>query len=173
VKVSVRLGVPCLAMFAVLLLPAAGALACAGARTDPAAHSRRSYIDAIVCLIDHRRARSGVTAVVPERRLARAASRFSAAMTHQGFFGHVAPDGSTVADRVRRAGYRGGTVAETLGWGSGALARPAAIVAGWMASPPHRAIVLSARFRKLGVGIATQPQPGGMVATTVTADFGS
>ena len=57
--------------------------------------------------------------------------------------------------------------------GAGALARPAAIVAGWMASPPHRGILLSARFTKLGVGIATRALPGGMVSTTVTADFGS
>ena len=62
--------------------------------------------------------------------------------------------------------------AQTLGWGSGRLAEPAAIVAGWMASPPLRSIVLGGRFRTLGVGSATEPAPGGLVAATVTADFG-
>jgi uncharacterized protein YkwD len=172
VKKFGRLSVPCLAVAVVVLSCAASALACAGAETGPAGQSEHSYADAIVCLVNHQRARMGLSAVVTEARLARAASRFSITMVKEGFFGHVAPDGSTVADRVRRAGYHRSTVAETLGWGSGRLARPAAIVAGWMASPPHRSIVLGARFRKLGVGSATEPGPGGMVAATVTADFG-
>ena len=75
-------------------------------------------------------------------------------MVARGFFDHVSPDGGTLSDRVRRTGYGGRTLGEDIGWGTYDLGTPSAIVAAWMKSPPHRAIILGGRFREIGVGVA-------------------
>ena len=64
------------------------------------------------------------------------------------------PGGATLSDRARKAGYPGRTLGEDIGWGTYDLGTPSAIVAAWMKSPPHRAIILSGRFREIGVGVA-------------------
>jgi uncharacterized protein YkwD len=63
--------------------------------------------------------------------------------------------------RIRAAGYSGGTLGETIGRGAGSLATPAAIVQAWMQSPPHRAIIMDGRFHKVGLGVATGSPSGG------------
>ena len=74
--------------------------------------------------------------------------------------------------RIRAAGYSGRTLGETIGWGAGSLATPAAIVQAWMQSPPHRAIIMDGRFNEVGLGIAAGSPSGTGDAATVTADFG-
>ncbi len=53
--------------------------------------------------------------------------------------------------------------AQNIGWGTGPNATPSGIVGAWMASPPHRAIILTRAYRDVGVG----------VAPAVPAEFGS
>jgi uncharacterized protein YkwD len=93
-------------------------------------------------------------------------------MVAERFFDHVSPAGSTPGQRARAAGFGGSTLGETIGWGAGELATPAAIVDQWMHSPPHRAIILDRRFRRIGPGVATGSPSGEGAAATVTADFG-
>ena len=78
----------------------------------------------------------------PPARLRAAAAAHSADMVARGFFDHVSPDGGTLSDRARRTGYGGRTLGEDIGWGTYDLGTPSAIVAAWMKSPPHRAIIL-------------------------------
>ena len=57
-----------------------------------------------------------------------------------GFFSHVSPTGSTLEQRIRQgtrylAGALRYEIGENIAWGQGALAKPSAIVAAWMASP--------------------------------------
>jgi uncharacterized protein YkwD len=164
------LAVLCLAVFAFLALPVAGAFACDGdgARPGTAAYSR-----AVECLVNQQRAAAGLSALSHDSHLARAARRFSSSMVREGFFDHVSPSGSTLGSRARAAGFDGRTLGETIGWGAGSLATPSAIVQGWMNSPPHREILLGGEFRKIGLGVAGG-SPGGIAgAATVTADFGA
>ena len=163
----------CLAMGALLALPVASALACANEGVHPGAVSARTYGSAVECLVNEQRAAAGLRALYHDRRLARAAQRFSGAMVRERFFDHVSPGGSTLGQRARAAGYSGRTVGETLGWGSGELSTPAAIVAGWMASPPHHAILLTPQFRRIGLGVASGSPEGDADSATVTADFGT
>jgi uncharacterized protein YkwD len=165
------LTVVCLAVAAFLALPAVRALACSGAQSQPGSVSSRAYTRAVECLVNEQRAANGLRALGHDRRLARAARRFSATMVRQGFFDHVSPSGSTLSERARAAGWSGSTLGETLGWGAGTLSTPAAIVEGWMNSPPHRAILLGG-FRKVGLGVASGSPVGMSGAATVTADFG-
>jgi uncharacterized protein YkwD len=166
------LAVLCLAVVVLLGLPVASALACAGADAQPASVSKRAYSRAIECLVNEQRAGAGLGALSHERHLARAASRFSTLMVRERFFDHVSPDGSTPSTRARAAGWSGGTLGETIGWGAGELATPAAIVQAWMDSPPHHAILMSGAFRRIGLGMAMGSPEGLDAAATVTADFG-
>lgn len=166
------LAVVWLAMGAFFALPAAGALACAGAGAQPGAVSERAYARAVECLVNGQRAAAGLSGVAHDRHLARAASGFSTAMVRQGFFDHVSPHGSTLGGRARAAGFHGGTLGEAIGWGAGARGTPVAIVEMWMNSPPHRAILLGAQFHRVGLGVAMGAPNGFAQAVTVTADFG-
>jgi uncharacterized protein YkwD len=166
------LAVLCVAGFALLALPVARAVACARAQARPGNVSSRAYTRAVECLVNAERAAAGLAGLAHDRRLARAARQFSSSMVRQRFFAHVSPDGSTLPARARAAGYRGRALGETIGWGAGSLATPAAIVRGWMASPPHHEILMSRAFRRIGLGVAMGSPQGASGAATVTADFG-
>jgi len=163
----------CLSVGALLALPVASALACVNDEAYPGAVSARAYARAVECLVNEQRAGVGLRAVSHDRRLARAARRYSSAMVRERFFDHVSPEGSTLTARARAAGYPGRTLGETIGWGTGVLATPAAIVRGWMASPPHHAILMSGAFRRIGLGVVLGSPAGAGQAATVTADFGA
>ena len=79
-------------------------------------------------------------------------------MVRHRFFAHIGRGRTTPAERLYRARYLPGhgrwAVGENLGFGTGALTRPAAIHSAWMHSTPHRAAMLSRRFREVGYGIA-------------------
>jgi uncharacterized protein YkwD len=158
-----------LAVVAFLALPVAGALACDGDQSRPGA---AAYSRAVECLVNQQRAGAGLSGLGHDRRLARAARRFSTSMVREGFFDHVSPQGSTLGTRARAAGWSGSTLGETIGWGAGTLATPSAIVQGWMDSPPHRAILLDGEFSRIGLGVASGSPEGLSGAATVTADFG-
>jgi uncharacterized protein YkwD len=75
----------------------------------------------------------------------------AADMVRRHYFAHERA-GWTLAGRMRIVGWTG-RVAEAIGWGCGGLGVPRAIVASWLASPTHRAIVLGP-YRRIGVGVA-------------------
>jgi uncharacterized protein YkwD len=162
----------CLAVVVLLAAPAASALACANADARPGSVAPRAYTHAVECLVNAQRAGAGLGALSHDGRLARAARRFSTSMVRQGFFDHVSPDGSTLSARAKAAGFAGITLGETIGWGSGELSTPAAIVQGWMDSPPHHAILMSGAFDRIGLGAALGSPAGIGQSATVTADFG-
>jgi uncharacterized protein YkwD len=105
---------------------------------------------AIRCVINQQRALNGLNRLGSNRRLARAANRHAADMARHNYFSHVSLSGTDPLRRVRAAGWRRG-VGEALAWGCGPQASPAAIVAAWLGSPAHRAIILG-RGRVVGIG---------------------
>jgi uncharacterized protein YkwD len=109
-----------------------------------------------------------------------AAAGHSRAMLELGFFEHESADGTTFDDRIRRyyrdQGWESWMVGETLLSSSGEIdARH--IVAAWIESGPHRAIVLSPAWRDAGIGVfyaeAAPGDFGDAAALVVTADFGA
>ena len=114
----------------------------------------RSVGSAVRCLVNLERAHHGLAPLQPSARLQSAATAHSSDMVARSFFAHVSPNGGTLTDRIRQAGYGGRTLGEDIGWGTYDLGTPSAIVAAWMRSPPHRAIILGGRFREIGVGVA-------------------
>jgi uncharacterized protein YkwD len=165
---------------AAILLPTAAAHAtaatCASARASVAAVSPRVVGDAVLCLVNRERTSRGLRALRRSTTLRTAAQRFSADMVAQRFFDHVSPAGSTVATRIRRAGYRRmATAGENIAWGTDELATPAAIVRSWMESPGHRAVILNGGFREGGVGVArgVPAAVGGADGATFVLDVGT
>jgi uncharacterized protein YkwD len=127
---------------------------------------------AIVRAINRQRAAHGVAKVRSSARLARAADYHSREMLYADYFAHHSHDGGPFDRRVRRfASHR--AIGETLAMldrcGRAAARR---VVRLWMNSPGHRAILVSATFRRVGLGVRTG-KLGGTRACMVTADFAS
>jgi uncharacterized protein YkwD len=146
------------------LQSAHAARACAGANRVPTGSNLAVVAHSTLCLLNVQRSANGLRRLKASRTLARSARRYARAMVAHRFFSHVSPAGQTLEARISRSGYlRGATgwaYGENLAWGSGSRATPRQIVTAWMASPGHRANILSARWRNIGVGIA----PGAPVA---------
>ena len=79
--------------------------------------------------------------------LGAAALRHSEDMAARDYFAHADPEGRSVSQRTTAAGYRWRTVGENIAAG---LGEPAAVVAGWLASPGHCANIMSPDFAEMG-----------------------
>lgn len=120
------------------------------------------------------RRRNGLSALRTSRGLRAAADSHSAAMVRGGFFAH--------GDFSRRIGryyprgrYSTWSVGENLLWSSPEVDAAQAIRM-WLNSPAHRKILLTARWREVGLS-AVHVDAGlgvfrGAPVTVVTADFG-
>ncbi|MCW2969331.1 MAG: SCP-like extracellular [Solirubrobacterales bacterium] len=134
---------------------------------------------AMLCLVNRERAVHGETALAASTAIERAAQGHTESMAFGDYFNHVGPGGDTPVDRLRSAGYLSGAggyeVGENIAWGTLWLSSPRAIVAAWMASPPHRANILDARFRDTAIGASPHPPAAlshGQAGGLYTQDFG-
>ena len=118
--------------------------------------------EAIEALNDMRRG-GGLPALRVSNDLNRSSGAYARRMLRLDFFGHG--PSIDVAGGFRSAG-------ETLAWHSGWKAHPRKTIARWMASPGHRAVLMSPGFRWVGMGLA-RGRLGGQVATTWVAHVGA
>jgi uncharacterized protein YkwD len=124
--------------------------------------------------INATRAAHGLRAVSPSLLLRYAAKRHSDDMITRDYFSHTAPGGGTLYDRIVRSGFVSGyswEAGETLAWGTGSLANPGQIVKAWLASPEHRAILLSSTWTRIGISRACGSFLGYSGACVWTADW--
>ncbi len=165
-----------LVMAALLSVWTSQASACRGVSRGPARLSIDDAKRAVACLINRRRSHNGLHRLRVSIPLGVAAQEHSDAMASQNFFSHEG-DG-TPASRAQAAGYTSGArnwgLGENLEWASRKAASPRAIVDGWMRSPEHRSVMLSRRFRHIGIGVTagSPTSPDVQNAETFTADFG-
>jgi uncharacterized protein YkwD len=163
------------ALVAVPALAPAQDAACSHTTTTTGASSEATVRDAVRCLVNATRAQNGLPVLRVSERLTAAAERHSADMVRRRYFEHVSPDGRTVADRVKETGYLSGAgdwaLGEDIGWGTGSLGTPAAIVQAWMNSASHRAVILSRRYHEAGVGIARGLPVSGVAGAATGATF--
>ena len=134
----------------------------------PAAQAGGPRLDAgersVVRAINRARGHHGLKRLMAGRRLARAADVHTRNMLRGDYFAHGA-----FAQRVRRyVRYR--AIGETLAMASRCSARR--IVRMWLDSPGHRAVLLSPRFRRVGIGRRTG-RLGARRTCLVTANFAS
>ncbi len=150
----------------------ASAAPCPSTTAEPTGSALAAQVSSTLCLLNAERAQRGLAPLRANRTLGRAARRHARDMVRRRFFSHVSPNGATVDDRVRRAGYRGcRRTGETIAWGTGPDAAPAAVVQVWMASPDHRRVILDPNFRDIGLGVAMGSPQGSGGGATVTVDF--
>jgi uncharacterized protein YkwD len=115
---------------------------------------------AILRSMNQVRSQHGLSALRVDSALARAADAHSATMLRTGVFSH-----GSVHARLRRY-TRKRDIGETLAWMSRCNSRK--VVRMWLTSAAHRHILLSRKFRNVGVG-----KRSSSARCMVTADFAS
>jgi uncharacterized protein YkwD len=151
-------------------------LACVSLLITDLAHAAKPRHDrverSIIGAVNQQRVAHGLAKVHRSAKLARAADFHSWEMLDANYFAHSSRNGASFSSRVRRfARHR--ALGETLAWTSGCGRHSAGhVVQMWMNSPGHRAVLLSPRYRRIGVGRRTG-HLGSTRACVITADFGS
>jgi len=119
------------------------------------AHAKTAGLDGterkVVKLVNRIRARHGLKRLKASRALARAANDHTGDILRTDVLSHSSSDGTPMATRVRRytgADWVGENIATVTRKGSAARK----VVRMWMASPGHRAVLLSPSGRRIGVG---------------------
>jgi uncharacterized protein YkwD len=158
----------------VLLAPASGSATSSGAASSSARMQA-----ALLSQLNAVRSSRGLVRLRLAPGLNAAAAAHSRQMARLGYFSHNSANGASFSRRVASyyslRGYRSWAVGENLVWASPELGAARAVRL-WLASPPHRANLLDARWREIGLSaVHATSAPGvygGNPATIVTADFG-
>ena len=114
-------------------------------------------------LVNRARARFHEVPLIMDARLRRTARQLSEDMAFHGFLGHVSSSGETVRQRLSAA-IRPGTV---VGENVGVMQTVEDVNRAFLASPAHRFVMLSPKFRRVGIGVAT----AGNGELAITEDF--
>ena len=141
-----RVGIICLC----LTLPGLAQAAC----SQPA--DATTLESGVIAGINAQRKAMGLGALQTNAALAKAAQGLACDNAARQGTSHVSSDGSQMTQRLRAAGYSFSAAAENTGRGFGS---PTEAVAWWMESSGHRANILNANTRDIGVGIAVSDAP--------------
>jgi uncharacterized protein YkwD len=148
--------------------------ACAGANLLPTGTNTAQIQSATLCLIDRVRLAHGLRPLRANRRLRAVAMSQVRSMVRLNYFADDRPSGLTPLALILASSYGRGarsvSAAESVGWGTQTLATPAQMVAGWLRSPPHRAIILTGEFRDAGIG-AIAAAPAGLAQGQAGATY--
>jgi uncharacterized protein YkwD len=172
--------------FSRILLLLAGLAAAAALVPGPAsaapqgsASTLATLQSAVLVQLNRIRVQHGLVPLRLNRALSAAADMHRTEMLANGYFAHASADGSSFSNRLAHF-YAPGTyslwgVGENLIWADGDLDATNAVQL-WMASPEHRANILSPRWRELGIAALAEPDApgtfGGETVTLITTDFG-
>jgi uncharacterized protein YkwD len=104
-------------------------------------------------LTNAERANAGLAPLSISGELQDAAAGYSQVLASTGCFAHTCGPMPDLAERDNQSGYSGWTaLGENIAAG---YPTPEAVVAGWMASPGHRANILSPNFTEIGIGVTS------------------
>jgi uncharacterized protein YkwD len=123
---------------------------------------------AILQRINGLRQAYGLRLLSPDPALDSVAQAYSDRMAREGFFAHVAPDGTNLNQRMTAAGPSYRSAGENISMSAGPLAAHFGIEH----SPGHRKNLLSERFTHAGIGVAFRKADGQTqaIVTEVFAD---
>jgi uncharacterized protein YkwD len=148
-----------------LVVFAAGFLLLALAPAASAAPARSSEAG-VLGAVNAARTANGLHPLRLDLTLRGAARSHSTDMVRRDYFAHGA-----FAARMAAFHVQGRQAGENLAWGTGPYSQAGAIIAEWLASPEHRANLLSPGFSRIGIGLVRGSFQGTAGATVVTADF--
>jgi uncharacterized protein YkwD len=159
----------CASAFMAIVLACAGVLAagatsaataaasCPGANLRPSARNLVAVDAATLCLVNLERSAHGLRPLHANGALGHVAARQVASMVRRDYFADVGPSGQTPMSLVAGTRYPAHAaevaVGQNIAWGTGSYTTPAHIVAEWLASAPHREIMLGGEYRDAGVAI--------------------
>jgi uncharacterized protein YkwD len=106
---------------------------------------------AMLAAVNAERKKAGAAPLRPNPRLDQAAQRHAQDMLARHYFAHESPEGETVRERARAAGYDWRAIGENIAEGQLSVDE---VMDTWMHSPPHRRNLLDRNFQELGVGLA-------------------
>ena len=112
---------------------------------------------ATLCLVNQVRSAHGLDPLHANRELRKVAASQVTTMVSRDYFSDDRPTGQTPLSLVAITRYPAHAaefaVGENIAWGTGSFTTPAHIVIEWMASPPHRELILSTQYRDAGVAV--------------------
>jgi uncharacterized protein YkwD len=101
-------------------------------------------------------AAAGREPLTVDSRLDAAAQRHADDMLARSYFAHRDPDGETVRERAREAGFDWSAIGENIAEGQQSVKE---VVESWMRSAGHRENILDRRYTRTGVGLALGRDP--------------
>ncbi|MFG3436484.1 CAP domain-containing protein [Nonomuraea sp. NPDC047897] len=120
--------------------------------TPPAGGVGTAEENEVVRLTNAERVKGGCQPLKHDAHLRKAAFGHSSDMATQNYFNHTSKDGRTFMDRIRGAGFAGGSAfAENIAMGQ---QTPSAVVTAWMNSSGHKANIMNCKYTVIGVGAA-------------------
>jgi len=122
----------------------------------------------IIQLTNEERARSGLSTLVVNEKLSKAAATKAQDMIDNDYFAHISPAGVTPWFWMQQAGYSYSVAGENLAID---FVQAEDVADAWMASPSHRDNILQPDYVETGVAVLTGDYQGG-TSTVVVHMFG-
>lgn len=132
------------------------------------AQENSTFESRVLILINEERTSRGIAPLTRNTKLDSAAQRHSNDMACNNFIDHIGSDGSSPWDRMSQAGYTWIRAAENIAAG---YSTPASVVSGWMNSSGHKANILNADLKDIGIAYAYKS--GTTYGHYWTTDFGT
>lgn len=126
-------------------------------------------INDLLILTNQKRAEAGLSPVVLNSALSKAAEEKAQYMIEKNFWAHVAPDGTTPWYFIKNSGYEYLYAGENLARGYNSAPD---VMAAWMASPSHRENILSPHYKDIGFAVKSGTLTGADTVLIVE-EFGS
>jgi uncharacterized protein YkwD len=138
------------------------------AQTSPAPLDRAGAVARVLDLTNSERDKAGLAPLNLSDQLQAAAQSYTVVLASGDCFAHTCGPMPNFADRDAVAGYDGWwSIGENL---AGGYSSPDEVMAGWMASPGHRANILSVTFTEIGIGVT---RGGGRFGMYWAEEFGA
>jgi uncharacterized protein YkwD len=133
---------------------------CADENASVASSSAKQMRNAVVCLVNQERVKRGLSALRASKKLDASAQGWTNHMVSSDSFTH----GLDFSARISAAGFAWTAAGENIAAG---YTTPKAVVEAWMASPGHRANILSRAYTRVGTGVSAHGVIGATGATWV------
>lgn len=105
----------------------------------------------VIKLVNVERSKRGLAPLTANWQLSRVARYKSMDMKNKGYFSHYSPTYGSPFDMMKNFGLRFYSAGENIAMGQ---RTPQEVMTAWMNSPGHRANILKADFKEIGVGVA-------------------
>jgi hypothetical protein len=123
----------------------------------------------VIELTNKERAKEGLAPLKENSMLNTAASKKAANMFEENYWAHYSPSGKDPWGFIQGAGYRFTYAGENL---ARSFYSPEDVVAAWMASPTHRANIMSPKFQEIGIAVSEGTLLG-QRTTLIVQEFGT